>query len=198
MRRAFVYAVPAALLLIAPAWAHSHRESDDSDDAPVLHVSGLQFTLPTKWIPEPPPSPARIGQWQVPPPRGETGESGEVVAFFFGQDIGGSAKENIAGWIATMATPDGHPATGDVKEHTVGGTHISQVVIDGTYSEPAPIAGMPPLAKPGYVLVGAVIESPQGNVYWRLTGPEPLVTANLPLFNKMIDSVKPEDKPPAP
>jgi hypothetical protein len=97
-----------------------------------------------------------------------------------------------------MTTPDGHPSTGDMKEHVVGGLHISQVVLYGTYSDPVPIAGMPPLAKTGYALVGTVIESPLGNVYWRFTGPEPLVTANLALFNKMIDSVRPEDKSPAP
>ena len=39
-----------------------------------------------------------------------------------------------------------------------------------------------------------VIEGPTGNIYWRFTGPEPLITANLPLFNKVIDSVKPQDK----
>jgi hypothetical protein len=42
--------------------------------------------------------------------------------------------------------------------------------------------------------LGAVIESPQGNIYWRFTGPEPLITADLPLFNKIIDSVKPQKK----
>ncbi len=64
----------------------------------------------------------------------------------------------------------------------------------GTYSEVIPLPGVPPLSKSNYGLFGAVIETPQGNLYWRCTGPEPLITANLPLFNKIIDSVKPQDK----
>ena len=55
---------------------------------------------------------------------------------------------------------------------------------------------MPPAIKSNYGLLGAVIENPQGNIYWRFTGPEPLITATLPLFNKVIDSVKPQDKLP--
>jgi len=52
------------------------------------------------------------------------------------------------------------------------------------------LPGIPPMAKPNYGLLGTVIENPAGNIYWRFTGPEPLLTATLPLFNKMIDSVK--------
>jgi hypothetical protein len=199
MRRAFIYAAAALLLVAAPAFAsHAHHGDDSDSDAILFKLSGLQFPLPPKWIAESPQSAARAGQWQVPPPRDEPGESGEVVAFFFGQGIGGSAKENIDAWTAAMITPEGNPATADVKDRTVNGTHITQAVVYGTYSQPVPIAGMPPLAKTDYCLVGAVVESPLGDIYWRFTGPATLVTANLPLFNQMIDSVKPQDKPPAP
>ena len=60
--------------------------------------------------------------------------------------------------------------------------------------KPRSLPGVPPVPKPNYGLLGAVIENPQGNLYWRFTGPEPLITASIPLFNKIIDSVKPQDK----
>ncbi len=79
---------------------------------------------------------------------------------------------------------------------TTGGLAISQVVIFGTYNQVVSLPGIPPVPKANYGLLGAVIENPQGNIYWRFTGPEPLITANLPLFNKVIDSVKPQDMAP--
>jgi len=155
-------------------------------------VGNLEFTIPSKWRIEPVESPARGGQWRVPPLHGE-GEGGEVVVFYFGPGVGGTAKDNIEAWIGTMFNAEGHPAAAEVKHHKTGGLTISQVVIFGTYNQVVSLPGVPPVLKSNYGLLGAVIENPQGNIYWRFTGPEPLITANLPLFNKVIDSVKPHD-----
>ncbi len=143
-------------------------------------------------------SPARGGQWHVPPLRPD-GEGGEVVAFYFGpgsdgKPVGGTAKENIEAWIGTMFNAEGHPAAAEIKHHDLAGFKISQVVIFGTYNQVISLPGVPPVLKSNYGLLGAVIENAQGNIYWRFTGPEPLITANLPLFNKILDSVKPQDK----
>jgi hypothetical protein len=155
-------------------------------------VGDLEFTIPSKWRIEPVESPARGGQWRVPPLHGE-GEGGEVVVFYFGPGVGGTAKENIEAWIGTMFNAEGHPAAAEVKHHKTGGLTISQVVIFGTYNQVVSLPGVPPVLKSNYGLLGAVIENPQGNIYWRFTGPEPLITANLPLFNKVIDSVRPQN-----
>jgi len=170
------------------------RDADVSLYGSTFKVGGLQFTVPSKWQGEPVESPARAGQWRVPPLHGEEGEGGEVVVFYFGPGIGGSAKENIEAWIGTMFNVDGQPAAAKENQHETGGFKISQVVIFGTYNQVISLPGIPPLAKPNYGLLGAVIENPQGSVYWRFTGPESLITADLPLFNKIIDSVKLQDK----
>jgi hypothetical protein len=156
---------------------------------PSFPVGNLSFTIPAKWQIEMVESPARGGQWRVPPLHAG-GEGGEVVAFYFGPGIGGSAEENIEAWIGTMFNPEGHPAAAERKHHETSGFKISQVVIFGTYNQIVDLPGIPPVSKPSYGLLGAVIENPQGNIYWRFTGPESLITANLPLFNKVIDSVK--------
>jgi hypothetical protein len=77
-----------------------------------------------------------------------------------------------------------------VKNREKNGAKISQVVVFGTYTEPVLKAGFPPAMRPDYGLVGTVVEGPQGSVYWRFTGPEPLITANLALFNRAIDSLR--------
>ncbi len=97
-----------------------------------------------------------------------------------------------------MFNAEGHPAADKMKEYTTGGFKISQVVIFGTYYQVITLPGVPPVPKSNYGLLGTVIENPQGNIYWRFTGPEALITANLPLFNKVIASVKPQEPPPRP
>jgi hypothetical protein len=178
---------------VSAASPPSNRTPDVPLSGPAFSAGGLTFTVPSKWQTEPAESPARAGQWRVPPLHGQ-GESGEVVVFFFGPGIGGTAKENIEAWIGTMVNVEGHPAAAEVKHHETGGLKISQVVIFGTYNQFVSLPGVPPVPKSGYGLLGAVIENPAGNLYWRFTGPEPLVTANLPLFSKVVDSVKPQDK----
>jgi len=184
----------SGILLVTGSSLAPARDNDVYLSGPAFPVAGLKFTVPSRWQSEPALSPFRIGQWRVPLAHGMEGEGGEVVAFYFGPGTGGTAKENIEGWIGTMLNAEGHPAAAEVKHHETGGFKISQVVIFGTYNETIPSAGVPPVAKPNHGLLGAVIETPQGNIYWRFTGPEPLITANLPLFNKVIDSLKPQGK----
>ena len=179
-------------ILIQAAHA-SDREAEVSLYGPSFPVGNLKFTIPSRWKIEMVESPGRGGQWRVPPLRGEV-EGGEFVAFYFGPGLGGTAKENIEAWISTMFNAEGNPAAAEVKHHVTAGFKISQVVIFGTYNQVISMPGVPPQPKANYGLLGAVIENPQGNIYWRFTGPEPLITANLPLFNKIIDSVKPQDK----
>jgi hypothetical protein len=169
------------------------RDAEVTLSGPSFPVGDLKFTIPSKWQIDQVESPARGGQWRVPPLHGQ-GEGGEVVVFYFGSGIGGSVKENIEAWIGTMFTAGGHPAAAEVKHHETGGLKISQVVIFGAYNKVVSLPGVPPETKSNYGLLGAVIENSQGNIYWRFTGPEPLITANLPLFNKVIDSVKPQNQ----
>ncbi|MCE0484757.1 MAG: hypothetical protein LV479_11035 [Methylacidiphilales bacterium] len=168
--------------------------NDVSLYGPTFPVGDLKFTIPSRWKTEPTESPARAGQWHIPIPHAEDGEGAEAVVFYFGAGVGGSAQDNIGAWNATMLDPNGQPATADVQHHDTGGLKISEVTLLGTYNQPVTTPGLPPQPHANYGLFGAVIESPQGNIYWRITGPAPLITANLPLFRKIIESVRPQDK----
>ena len=180
-----------ALGLAAIAGLHAApalQKSNVELSGPSFPVGNLAFTVPSRWQIEAVDGPARGGQWRIPPLNGK-GEAGEVVAYFFGPGAGGSAEENIEAWIGTMFSADGHPADKQ-WQYKAGGFKVSQVVIFGTYNQVVASPGIPPLRHPNYVLLGTVIENPAGNIYWRFTGPETLVTAALPLFTKMIESVK--------
>ena len=188
---AMLFAAGATSLVAKPAVS----SADVTLSGPSFPVGNLTFTIPSKWKIEMVESPARGGQWRVPPLHGE-GDGGEVVVFYFGPGIGGSPKENVEAWVGTMFNAEGHPAAYEIKKHVTGDFKISEVVMFGTYNQAVSLPGVPPQPKANYGLLGAVIENPEGNIYWRFTGPEALITANLPLFNKVIDSVKLQEKTP--
>jgi hypothetical protein len=183
----------AALLMLASLDVAGRARRDDSPDGPVFKAGGLQFVMPARWVAEAGANPVRAGQWRIPAARGAAlgPDDGELVVFYFGPGLGGTAQENIDGWRGALRDASGNPVAGEVKTRQAGNFKISELVAAGFYRDPAPMAGLPPIVRPGYELAGAVIESPKGNLYWRLIGPEPLVTAALPLFRQAIDSVKP-------
>jgi hypothetical protein len=48
--------------------------------------------------------------------------------------------------------------------------------------------GGPQTPLPNHALVGAIIESPQGNVFIRMTGPASLVKSTLNDFKKFVET----------
>jgi hypothetical protein len=179
----------------APAWGAPKPAPEAPLDGRPFKVAGLSFTIPYKWQGRPVENANRAGEWQVPLPHDEDGEGAKVAVFYFGQGIGGGADENITAWKGLVLDPQGNPAAAKVATLTANGLKISVVSIFGTYEQTVEQPGLPPVARPKFGLLGAVVETPQGNIYWQLTGPEALVTAMLPLFNRVVASVKPQDKP---
>src|SRR5271168_1209336 len=121
--RGAIFWLAGAVLLLAPMAANAKPEAHDPD--PVLSghsfpVGNLTFTIPSRWEIQMVESPARGGEWRVPPLH-PGGEGGEVVAFFFGPGVGGTWKDNIEAWIGTISNADGHPAANEVKHHDAGG-----------------------------------------------------------------------------
>jgi hypothetical protein len=96
---------------------------------------------------------------------------------------------NINRWLSQITSPAGAPVAATPEVRTVKALKITQVVAYGTYASSSMMSGVPPVQKPGYGFSGVVIEGPQGNVFFRLTGPEPVVKQTLPVFVKFIDSV---------
>jgi hypothetical protein len=194
----FRLACVLSLLWLAVAGASARHVHHPAPEDVTLKVGGLQFTLPATWTSQPPETSARAGQWTVPPPAATPGaEPVEVVVFFFGPGVGGTAKQNIAGWAAAMTAPT--PAASPTPQKRLAGGHaVTEVLFSGTYAQPSPEPGLPPVARPGSALWGAVMESGGGTLYWRATGPAAEVTALAPVLDKVLDSVTAVVAVPAP
>jgi hypothetical protein len=140
-------------------------------------VGAFTFDRPEGWGWIVPSSPMRKAQLAVPSTTG--GEAGEVTFFHFGPGQGGGVKQNVDRWLGQFQNP-----TADSRAEKVGNTNVTFVEAAGTFFSGMP--GGPTTPKEGYGLRGAILESPQGDVYVKLTGPEPLVTAASEAFEKMV------------
>ena len=155
--------------------AHTSTGSGAAADAslgPATILAGVFYNPPTTWT-DLGASGMRQAQYRLDPVAGDA-DTGEVNVFYFGPQSGGGTEANLQRWIGQMTLPDGGDAAAAAERRVMkaGGMDIHLVSLDGTYKS----GGMRPMggggeAKPGYRLVGAVVEGPQGSLFFKLTGP---------------------------
>jgi hypothetical protein len=109
----------------------------------------------------------------------------EVVFFQFGPGGAGGTKANVDRWLGQFEEPR-EKINAKVEEITAGKTKITYVQADGTYRSGMPGGPLTPM--PNYALLGAVIESEDGSIFVRMTGPKDLVKTSAADFKKMVES----------
>jgi hypothetical protein len=127
----------------------------------------------------------RKATYRVPAAQGDT-EPGELGVFHFG-DQGGGIDANIDRWVSQFqgATKEQLKRT----DRSVGGLVQHVVEIErGTYASGMP--GGPTTPKPGWALLGAIVETPSGPWFFKLVGPSRTVQAARTEFFRMLDSMK--------
>jgi len=142
-----------------------------------VKVGSFTFTVPEGWKKVTPSSPMRKAQLEV----GEGSAKAEVTFFQFGAGQGGTPADNVARWFAQFPGSDDKRKTENVQ---AGSVKITFATTEGTFSSGMP--GGPTTPMTGYALCGAILESPDGDVYVKLTGPEAVVKAAAEAFKKMV------------
>jgi hypothetical protein len=132
-------------------------------------------------------SQVRKAWYRIPPLGSDAGEA-EMMIFYFGEHEGGGSEANIQRWVGQFA--DAKPS--DVKrgQRTANGMKQTTVEVQGTYA-PAPMAGPAGPPKPNYALLAAVVDTPAGSWFFKLTGPRKTVEASRGDFYLLLDSVRP-------
>src|SRR2546421_10520805 len=153
MRTAFA---PAAFLsFIAIALPGQAR-------AETVKVEAFTFAVPEGWRSVTPSSPMRKAQLEVA--RGL--EKAEVTFFHFGADQGSSAEDNVARWYGQFPDSEKNRITEHVQ---IGSAKITFAMTDGTFNSGMP--GGPTTPMTGYALCGAILETANGNLFVKMTGP---------------------------
>jgi|SRR5436190_11046989 len=149
----------------------------------------LAFTAPPAWKTRPAASSMRVAEFVVPHADGDS-EDAELVVYYFGTGAG-TVDANINRWIGQIQQTDGSATTDKAKRstQTVNGLKLTTVDASGTY-----VAEMRPGAtehfnKPGFRLRAAVVDTPRGPYYIKMTGPAKTVGAADAAFAAFLGSL---------
>jgi hypothetical protein len=147
--------------------------------------AGIRWTVPPGWKAEA-ERPMRLATYTLDP-------GAECAVYFFGAGQGGSVEANLDRWIGQFLQADGKPSKSAAKigKRTIHGWPVTTVDVSGAYTGmggPMAQAGAP--AVQGYRMLAAIVEGPQGSVFFKCTGPAKIVAANQPAFDKMLASLQ--------
>lgn len=113
-------------------------------------------------------------------------EDGELAVFHFGPGDGGGVEANVRRWIGQFR--DIGEVQRDQRKGASGFAMHTVEITRGTYASGMP--GGPSTPKPDFGLVGAIVETPGGSYFFKLTGPAALVQQERAKFYALVDSVR--------
>jgi hypothetical protein len=161
--------LPAAVLLL------TLTTSPGIQAAPA--AGRLAFDAPAAWRTRPPASSMRVAEFVIPRVEGDN-EDCALIVYFFGAGVG-TVDANIERWIGQIEQPDGSStkAMAQRSTRTVNGLTVTMVDASGTYVAEMRPGGTERFDKPGFRLRAAVVETPGGPFYLKMTGPAKTMAA---------------------
>lgn len=188
MRRYFIpLLLFVAALFIVPGC--SKKESGQSKGVTLTKesaehtVAGIEWSYPSRWT-RGAARQMRVATYSVPAAEGDA-EGGECAVFYFGTGQGGDVNSNIERWGSQFES-----AAKAVKTTMqVSGMNVTRVQISGTYLAPAGPMMESQGKKENYRLLGAIVEAPEGMVFFKFTGPAKTIGASEAEFDAMIGTM---------
>jgi hypothetical protein len=174
--------------LSAPASSSSAPSIASQASGSEKSFGPIKAKVPAEWIEQTPSSAMRKAQYALPKAEGDS-EDGELTVFYFGLGQGGSVEANIDRWIGQISQPDSSSSKDKAKivKKEVLGLPVTQVDVSGTYSAGMMSPGPP---RPGYRLMGAVVETPEGPWFFKLVGPQKTIAKWAPSFDFFVGSFR--------
>ena len=188
MKRRIYTALFLSLLLSAAACSSSANQT--TNQQPSVPASGeLRFKAPEGWVIEKTTSAMRVAQYKLPKADGDA-EDATLVLYYFGAAQGGSTQANIERWINQIKQPDGSASQDKAKTETttINGLKVTTVDVAGTYTAEMTPGGADRHNDEKYRLRAAVIETPKGNYFVKLTGPVNTVAKWEQAYNEYLKS----------
>ena len=152
-------------------------------------AGGLKWTAPPSWKAQP-RRPMRAETYTVPRASGDA-EDGECAVFYFGPGQGGGVDANVKRWIGQFEAPGGGPADklAKISKGTVSGLPVTRIDVKGTYKTSGGPMMQATGSKPGYRLLGAIVEGPEGAIFFKFTAPVRTAEAQQGSFEALLKSV---------
>ena len=184
------------LMLVIGVGCTGEEQQEKPSDAAVLGMpegervvlGGISVIVPVGWVAQQPSSSMRKGQYSLGRQGSDT-EDGELAVFYFGARSAGGVTANLDRWRKQITPAAGSPPS-DPQTRTVDGMQVTVIDLEGSYR-----AGMGPMMAPGapkqnYRMVAAIVESPAGAYYFKVTGPAETVGHWRTSFAQCINSAR--------
>jgi hypothetical protein len=173
----------SVLVIIAlTCWACAARTASSNGgsaatQSPVNASGELRYKVPDGWVSEHPTSTMRAAQYKLPKVEGDR-EDASLVLYYFGQGQGGSIADNVDRWIGQMKQPSGGSSKEKAKTETltVNGLRVTMVDVSGTYTAQMSPGSDTRHNNANYRLRAAIVETPKGNYFAKLIGPEKTIS----------------------
>ena len=145
-------------------------------------AGGIRWTAPAGWQ-SGTPQPMRAASYTIPAAPGA--EAGGCGVFFFGKGQGGSVEDNVKRWTSQF---EGGSAPKQ-SEQKINGLTVHRIDVSGTYLAPAGPAMQSQGKKPGGRLIGAIVEAPDGLVFFKSVGPVATMQKAEPQVEELLKSI---------
>ena len=147
-------------------------------------LAGVAWSVhePLNW--RQPSRPMRNGEYVV----GE-GDDAPVMTVFHFPGMGGSLEDNVQRWTGQFRQADGSPSEATVNTRTIGGFEVTTIDTRGTFSSAMPMGGN---AGPqeDQRLLGAIVQGPNGPIFFKLVGDADKVSSASEAFGDMVESLR--------
>ncbi len=170
-----------ATLLVSLAFVRAVSAADPT----TFEVGSFKFKRPAtfSWIAVDPGS-MRKAQLVAGDPK-DPAKRADITFFHFGPGTGGGVDANIQRWLGQF-TPASAEQKPIIEKADVKGVKLTRVRMEGTFASGMPGGPTTPLT--GYALLGVILESPNGDVFIKMTGPGDVVKSSAQTFEDLVKS----------
>ncbi len=150
-------------------------------------AGGLSWRADEPLVYRRPSNPMRAAEYGV-----RDSADAELTVFHFpsGEGGGGDVQSNITRWVGQFTQPDGRPSAevAQIAHREVNGMRVTTVDVTGTFAGRMGMgAGGAP--RESWRMLGAIVEGPEGHVFFKLIGPEAGVGDAADAFEGLVASI---------
>lgn len=177
----------ASMVLCLVAFATLSVFGADDPKSKTHKAGELSFEAPIAWKSEKPTSSMRKAQLKLAAADGDS-EPAELVVFVFPKGAG-TVEANIKRWASQFKDGDGKAPEPMVKQVKGKNVEVTRVEIAGRYIAPLSPGSSEAVNKPGFRLLGAIVQTDDAGYFFKMVGPDKTMTSAKPGFDALIASM---------
>jgi hypothetical protein len=154
---------------------------NNSTTSSSTRIGNLLANVPDSWMGIRPSSSLRLMEFRL----GLVTDDATLAIF---KNIGGSIDDNLERWSGQFGYLLSDSEV-NIRTENINGMQVSIISIIGTYTNRMAFS-KPTQPKPNYRLLGAIVDTRDGLYYFKLTGPNTVITGKIEEFTRFIKSLR--------